>query len=238
MKNLYEKSLGEFVTENYRNAGVFEKYQLDFCCNGKLSLRVACEEKGLDETDVINELALINQSQKCFCSFNPESASLGELAAYIVNTHHKYVKCELPSLISRLQRIVFKHGSRFPEMVEVAKLFEELKTEFELHMQKEETILFPRIKKLEELSLSGQPVKMDIPLLKSPILMMEHEHDHSGTVMAGIRKLTENYRPPMGAWTTFKVAVAALETFEMDWHRHVHLENNILFPKALKLLAD
>jgi regulator of cell morphogenesis and NO signaling len=238
MKNINEKTLGEFVTENYRNAAVFERYNLDFCCNGKRSLQLACREKGINEMEVLNELALAKTSQKCSCTFIPESAPLTELADYIVNTHHGYVRNELPIITDQLQRVAVKHGQRFPEMVEVSKIFEELKAEFELHMQKEETILFPRIQKLEEQSHSAQPVKMDIPLLKSPILMMEHEHDHSGNVMAVIRKLTDNYTPPAGACTTYKVVLAALETFELDLHRHVHLENNILFPRALSLLAD
>jgi regulator of cell morphogenesis and NO signaling len=238
MKSINEKTLGEFVTDNYRNALVFEKYQLDFCCNGKRSLQLACREKGIDEMEVINELASIAPSERSCCTFNPESAPLSELAGYIINTHHNYVKNELPRITGQLQKVASKHGQRYPKIVEVAKLFGELKIEFEHHMQKEETILFPRIKKLEELGLSGRLVKMDLPLLKSPIEVMEHEHDHSGAVMEVIRKLTDNYTPPMGACTTYKVALAALETFEMDLHQHVHLENNILFPRALDLLVN
>jgi regulator of cell morphogenesis and NO signaling len=202
MKKINERTFGKFVTDYYRNTLVFEKYQLDFCCN-----------------------------------FIPESASLTELADYIVNTHHRYVRLELSSITDKLRRVASKHGQHFPEMMDVAKLFEELKAEFELHMQREETVLFPRIKNLERLSLSDQPVKMDLPLLKSPMQMMEHVHDHSRSVMTVIRKLTDNYNPPNGACNTHKMVLAALETFEMDLHRHVHLENNILFPRALDLLA-
>jgi regulator of cell morphogenesis and NO signaling len=238
MKSINEKTLGEFVTDNYRNAHVFQKYKLDFCCNGKRTLQVACREKGIDPMEVLNDLALMGQSHGNCCGFVPESASLSELADYIVNTHHNYVRLELPRISDQLQRVASIHGQHFPEMAEVAKLFRELKAEFELHMEKEETILFPRIKKLEVLGSSGKPVEIDLALLKSPILMMEHEHDHSGSVMAVISKLTDNYRPPMGACTTHQVVLAALETFEIDLHRHVHLENNILFPRALRLLAE
>jgi regulator of cell morphogenesis and NO signaling len=238
MKKMNERTLGQFVTDNCRNTLVFEKYQMDFCCNGKRSLQVASSEKGIDATEIIKELTLIGESLRSCYNFIPESAPLTELADYIVNTHHKYVRLELPRITEQLWRVASKHGQHFPEMMEVAKLFEELKAEFELHMQKEETILFPRIKKLENLSLLDQAVKMDIPLLKSPILLMEHEHDHSMSVMAVIRKLTDNYNPPNGTCNTYKVVLAALETFEMDLHRHMHLENNILFPRALGLLAD
>jgi regulator of cell morphogenesis and NO signaling len=237
MKNLNEKTLGEIVTDNYRNAHVFQKYQIDFCCKGKRTVQAACREKGIDARQVLNELALTGQSQEPCCSFVPESASLSELADYIVNTHHNYVRNELPRIAGQLQKVASKHGQRFPEMVEVARLLKDLKAEFELHMQKEETILFPRIKELEELTLAEKPVMGGIPMLESPILMMEQEHDHSGSIIALIRKLTNNYTPPTEACTTYKVVLAALEIYEMDLHRHVHLENNILFPRALKLLA-
>lgn len=237
MNNVTDKTLGDLVKDDFRKAMVFEKYQLDFCCKGKRSLQVACKEKGIDEKAVLNDLASIGPKPKVSFGFDPENVSLTALADYIVTTHHYYVRNELPRISGMLQKVAGKHGTRFPEMTEVARLFEELQTEFVSHMQKEETILFPRIKKLEQLSLSGQLVEMNIPLLKSPILMMEHEHDQSGIVMAVIRKLTDNYTTPDGACTTHRVVIAALETFEMDLHRHVHLENNILFPNALKLLA-
>lgn len=238
MKNLSQKRLGEFVSEDYRNGAVFEKHQLDCSCKGKRALKVACQEKGVDEATVLNELGQVWQSGKLCYSFNPETASLAELAEYIIKTHHFYVRNELPIIMGHLVKIASKHGDLFPEMIEVAKLFEELKAEFELHMQKEESILFPRIKELEEFKLSGKVVNMDIPTLKSPILLMEHDHDQSGSVMAVIRKLSDNYTPPKGACYTYKLAMAELETFEMDLHRHVHLENYILFPKALNLLVS
>jgi regulator of cell morphogenesis and NO signaling len=202
----------------------------------KHSLRIACKQRRTDEVEALNEPGSIDRLLHACFNFNPETVSLAELTEYIVNTHHEYVKNELPTIMGQLLKIASRHGELYPEMIVVAKLFDELKSEFQLHMQKEESILFPRIKELEEKQLSGQLVNVDIPFLKSPILLMEHDHKQSGSVMAVIRKLTDNYTPPKGACSTYKLALATLETFQIDLDRHVHLENNILFPRALKLL--
>lgn len=164
--------------------------------------------------------------------------SLSQLTEYILTTHHEYVKKEMPAIAMYLQKVISKHGDRHPEMLKVFELFMAVKEEMEQHMQKEEVILFPRIKELEKQTAAGKQPQLSISYLKGPISMMENEHDHAGNALAEIRQLTSNYYPPADACTTYRLSFAALETFELDLHQHVHLENNVLFPKALKLFTE
>jgi regulator of cell morphogenesis and NO signaling len=164
--------------------------------------------------------------------------SLSQLSDYIVSTHHDFVRKEMPQILTWLQRVVMKHGERHPEMVKVAALFEAVNEEMTAHMQKEEHILFPRIKDFEERLLSGQKNHLNVTYLKSPIGVMEQEHDHAGELLGEIRKLTNDYNPPKDACTTFRLVISALKAFEVDLHQHVHLENNILFPKSLNLFIN
>jgi regulator of cell morphogenesis and NO signaling len=141
----------------------------------------------------------------------------------------------MPAIASYLQKVASKHGGHHPEMLKVFEIFMAVKEEMEQHMQKEEVVLFPRIKELEkQIGIGNQP-RINITYLKAPITMMEHEHDHAGATMADIRKLTSNYNLPADACTTYRLSFAALEAFELNLHQHVHLENNILFPKSLKM---
>ena len=143
----------------------------------------------------------------------------------------------MPQILSYLQKVASKHGEQHPEMLKVFELFAAVKEEMELHMQKEEQILFPRIQETEKMVNDGIEIRINHTYLQAPINMMEQEHDHAGSILAEINKLTGNYHPPSDACTTYKLSFAALQAFEMDLHRHVHLENNILFPKALQLFG-
>jgi regulator of cell morphogenesis and NO signaling len=233
MNELMTKTLAQIVNDNHHAAAIFEKYHLDFCCKGKRSLQNACAETNLQVNEVLNDLERITQSKsKEQIDFN--KLSLTQLADYIVNTHHAYLKIEMPQIFNYLQRVASKHGSRHPQMVKVFELFTALKEEMEQHMQKEELILFPRIKQFENPEHSG--TKLNITYLQSPINMMEEEHEHAGNLLEEIRQLTNNYNPPSDACTTYRLSFAALQAFEIDLHQHVHLENNILFPKALQLI--
>jgi regulator of cell morphogenesis and NO signaling len=234
MSALQEKTLAEIVTGNYRTAAVFEKYQLDFCCNGKRSLGQACTEKKLNIAAILSELDLVTLRGP-LAGINYETLSLSLLADHIVTHHHQYVKNEMPLIGMYLQKIAAKHGSRHPEMQDVLEVFIKLKEEMELHMQKEEQVLFPRIKATETMQQEESGTHSNATYLQAPIHVMEEEHDHAGEAMAAIRRLTNNYTLPEDACTTYKLSFAALEAFEKDLHRHVHLENNLLFPKALKL---
>ena len=235
MSDLKTKSLAQIVNTNHRAATVFEKYHLDFCCKGKRTLQQACTENELKVEDILSELERTEQSDNDKVVINYDKLSLSQLAEYILTTHHEYVKKEMPVIAMYLQKVAAKHGDRHPEMLKVSELFMAVKEEMEHHMQKEEMVLFPRIKELEKQLVEGYRPSINISYLKAPINMMEQEHDHAGSMLAEIRQLTNNYNPPADACTTYRLSFAALQAFELDLHQHVHLENNILFPKALQL---
>lgn len=236
MTELLTKSLAKIVTENHKTAAVLEKYHLDFCCKGKRTLQEACKEGKLNPAEVLSDLDAANQL-KTEGGADPDTLSLNELSDYIVSTHHSYVKNELPLIFGYLQKVASKHGERHPELFKIFELFDAVKEEMELHMQKEEKILFPRINEVERMVKENTPLHISSTFIGAPVSVMEQEHDHAGSMMAGIRELSNNYTPPADACTTYKLSFAALQAFELDLHRHVHLENNILFPKALQLFG-
>lgn len=235
MTTLSEQTLATIVTNNHSTVPVLEKYDLDFCCKGKRTLTDACTEKGLPLDSILAELEQsgINVSSKM--PFTEMTAE--QLISYILINHHFYVKQSMPAIIGHLEKVAAKHGERFPNMVEVLGLFREINDEMTMHMHKEEVILFPRIKEVAGLLDAHQHRNLAPGYISAPIQVMEHEHDHAGDVLYKIRNLTNNYTPPAGACTTFQVCLAELKAFEEDLHRHVHLENNVLFPLAEKMLS-
>lgn len=234
MNDLLTRSLAQIVTRNHKTASIFEKHHLDFCCKGKQTLQQACADTGLDADEILSELEMANTAMTDE-SYSPDHMLLNVLADHIVNTHHAYVKNESPLIFGYLQKVASKHGERHPELLKIFELFTAVKEEMELHMQKEERILFPRITEMEKLVADKAAISINKNFLAAPVSLMEQEHDHAGSMMAGIRRLSNNYIPPADACTTYRLSFAALQAFEMDLHRHVHLENNILFPKALHL---
>ncbi|MGH2552384.1 MAG: hemerythrin domain-containing protein, partial [Chitinophagaceae bacterium] len=204
---------------------------------GKRTLQQACQEKNLNMEDVLADLAIAKQNSNNENKIEYNALSLSQLSEYIVMTHHSYVKKEMPQILSYLKKVADKHGARHPEMLKVYELFAAVMEEMGFHMQKEELILFPRIREVETLVAQGTDIRISQNYILSPISLMEQEHDHAGEMLAEINTLTSNYTPPSDACTTFRLSLAALQTFEMDLHRHVHLENNILFPKAMKLFG-
>jgi regulator of cell morphogenesis and NO signaling len=234
MNELLSKPLSQIVNEQHQTASVFEKYNLDYCCRGGRSLQQACNEDHISLPEVVEELQNIYANKKSELDFN--KVKLYQLADYIVYTHHSYVKKELPLIISYLEKVSSKHGKRHNELYKVASLVADLSNEMTHHMLNEETIVFPRIKQLEQYSFA--PVLYDIKYfeyLLLPIIGLEDEHVDVGNMMAEIKKLASNYTPPADACSTFKLLYASLHAFEIDLHHHVHLENSILFPKALSL---
>ena len=237
MTTFAEQTLATIVTNNHLAVPVLEKYNLDFCCKGKRTLAEACTERGLSAETISQELERstgTEQSHKMpFTAMNAE-----QLISYILIHHHFYVKQIMPTIIGHLEKVAAKHGDRFPYMVEVLGLFREINDEMTLHMHKEEFILFPRIKEVVALQEAHQHKNLVAGYISAPIQAMEHEHDHAGNILYKIRELTNNYTPPAEACTTFQVCLAELKEFEEDLHRHVHLENNLLFPLAEKMLMQ
>jgi regulator of cell morphogenesis and NO signaling len=237
MNQLASQTLAQIVTGNHRTAAVFEKYHLDFCCKGKRSLQQACTEQSISVDELLDELETVSTTSQA--SFPFDKLSLSLLTEHIVSSHHAYVKKELPQLLAYAEKVVSKHGQRHPELLKIFETTAAIKEEMEIHMRKEEQILFPRINELEKISQQENgKYKLNISYLQSPITVMEQEHDHAGSLLAEIRQLTNNYTPPQDACTTYKLLYAGLQAFESDLHQHVHLENNILFPKTIAMAKD
>ncbi len=236
MKNLSQQTLATIVTQNHQTVPVLEKYDLDFCCKGKRTLSDACTEKGISVEALLNELEnATSNAVKNQLPFNEMDEQ--QLISYILIHHHFYVKQSMPAIIMHVEKVAAKHGERYPYMVTVLALFTAIKEEMTAHMQKEEMILFPRIKEVGQLLKSKDANSLAEGYISGPVNVMEQEHKHAGELLYQIRQLTSNYTPPADACTTFKVALAELKEFEEDLHRHVHLENNLLFPMAEKMFA-
>lgn len=235
MNELLTRSLAEIVTKDHRTAAVFERNGLDFCCKGKRTLYSACEEKGIEPQGIVDQLDASMRSALPIADFN--ALSLSNLVDHILDTHHAFVKRELPELLGYVRKVASKHGERHPELYPIFDALFELAEEMDLHMKKEENILFPRIKEIERISQApGSGGLGAHTVIEAPIAMMELEHDRAGELMAAIRAHANEYVPPSDACTTYRISYAGLQAFEADLHQHVHLENNILFPKALAML--
>jgi len=235
MEFIYEKKVGELVAEDYRAAAVFQKYGIDFCCKGNISVDAACTLQNLMTEDVMRELKILFASEKNQ-PVDYQSWNATILSDFIEETHHRYVREKTPVILSHLDKLCQKHGGRHPELLEINKLFNASATELALHMQKEEQILFPRIRQIATVTSGTGPNHLFTRgMLNAPIKMMMHEHDQEGERFKKIELLTDHYQAPADACNTFKVTFALLQEFENDLHLHIHLENNILFPKAAQM---
>ena len=227
-------TVAEVVTKNIKTADVFKKNGIDFCCGGNVSVKEICEKKSVDYEKLKAQIEAIET--KVECNLNYDSWDLDFLADYIVNTHHKYV-AEANDLIAQYSNKVAKvHGNHNPEVVEINDLFMEVAGELNMHMHKEEMILFPFIRQLANAKKSGQNIKPPhFGTIQNPINMMEMEHVDAGDIMKKIAELSNNFTPPDYACNTYRALYAKLEEYQNDLFEHIHLENNILFPKAIKL---
>jgi len=235
MENLINEKIGDVVANNFKTAAVFTKYGLDFCCGGQVSIGSVIEKKGINKAAILAELnTVLNESSNEQIDFNSWPSDL--LAAYIVKTHHRYIREKTPVLLAYLNKVCRVHAERHPELHEINRLFEECALELGHHLEKEEKILFPFIEKMEESkNNNGQYVQPGFGSVQNPISMMIHEHETEGDRFGKIAELTNNYTAPEDACSTYKVAFEMLKEFEQDLHKHIHLENNILFPKSIKL---
>jgi regulator of cell morphogenesis and NO signaling len=231
------QTVRDIALENPATIRVFEKFGIDYCCGGRKPLTEACEAKSIAVDEVIAALegALSEPVEK---SNDGAGTPLGELATYIVNTHHAYVNREVPRLTQLAARVVARHGDDKPELRVIQQKVSQIGDDMMHHQAKEEMILFPHIARLERAMAEGAPApKGGFGTVKNPIEMMSREHDSVGALMAEVRELSKDYTPPVGACPTFLNFFNSLREFEQDLHQHVHLENNILFPKAIALEA-
>lgn len=230
-----EETLGEIATKDLRKAQIFKKYGLDFCCGGKKTVKEACNEKGLDFNKIEQEL-----QQTEFVHSNSSLPyndwAIDFLADYIVNTHHVYLEKNLPDLRYYANKVKNVHGNKHPELIEVHSLVEAINDELITHMQKEETVLFPYIKELVSIKKNNKKLEQ-IPFgsVENPINMMEHEHQELGEYLEKISLYTDKYKIPSDACASYSFLYRMLAEMEDDIHLHIHLENNILFPKAIEL---
>jgi regulator of cell morphogenesis and NO signaling len=237
MQEYKQHTLAAIVADRHEAAAVFEKYQLDFCCKGKRTLQQACDEKNIPVEPIIEELQQAFDPGAGLQDQVISTLTISQLVDYIVLKHHVYVKHAMPVIFQHLERVATKHGDRFPAMRQVFQLFATLKEEMDGHMQKEEMVLFPRIKEVDRaVQQQNIPSALNAGYISQPIHMMEAEHEDAGNLMAQIRQLTNDYTPPADACTTFRISLAELKAFEVDLHQHVHLENNILFPRIVQIM--
>ncbi|MCB9223138.1 MAG: iron-sulfur cluster repair di-iron protein [Crocinitomicaceae bacterium] len=228
------KTVGKMVAEDYRKAEVFKRHGIDFCCGGNISLEQACSEKNADLEMVRLELEEIDNRQDP-PEHDFESWELDELVDHIVGVHHVYVKRATPFIKESVNRVKMVHGMHKPNVSEISDRFDALADELKIHMYKEENVLFPFIKQMVAAKRSGEPLSVPFGTVQNPISMMLHEHDSAGGELAVIQELTEDYTPPKGACGTHRVSYGQLNEFADDLMRHIHLENNILFPKTIAL---
>lgn len=228
-----DRTVADLVAEDYRKAAVFKKYGIDFCCGGGRTVAAVCEKKGLDYETLAAELHAVAQTPPVR---DDAGRDLDELTRHIVGTHHAYVREKSPMIREFMAKVARVHGHANPEVVRIAECFEAVAAELDAHMMKEEQVLFPWIERMAEARREGR--RLERPFfgtVQNPIRMMEAEHEEAGDLMKEIRRLSDDFTPPDHACNTYRVAYFMLAEFEADLHRHIHLENNILFPKAAML---
>lgn len=229
------RTVGSYVAQDFRTAAIFNKYGIDFCCKGGRTLDEVCDKKKIKKADVEEELERL-LSQKADNNIDFRQWPLDLLADYIEKTHHRYVEEKIPVLLQFLNKLCKVHGERHPELFAINELFIGCAEELSQHLKKEELVLFPFIRKMVDATITGR--ELDTPhfgSVQNPVAMMMHEHDGEGERFRKIAALTNNYTPPADACNTYKVTYAMLREFEEDLHKHIHLENNILFPSAIVL---
>jgi regulator of cell morphogenesis and NO signaling len=233
--NTPERTIGEIVAGDYRTAKVFESHKIDFCCGGNVALAAACKAKGIDLATITRALDAV-KSEPVERSQNYASWELPFLADYIINAHHTYLKENTGQIAAYAHKIASVHGVHHPEVVEIATIFDRIATDMEVHLREEEEVFFPAIKRAHASRKAGSALATkDIATIKTSLMKLSHEHEVIGDAVHTIRHLAKEYAIPGDVCNTFVVTYQKLKEFEDDLHKHVHLENNILFLKAAQL---
>ena len=228
------KTLGAIAAENPQAVRVFEKHQIDFCCGGDRPIEDACRAKGISAEELLAEIEAAGPVPE---ERDWQSASLAELADYIVARHHAYLRQEMPEIAQMIEKVLTAHGSNHSDsLLPLQKTFAGLQAELTLHMMKEEMVLFPLVKRMEA-AADARRVLPAAPggSVSNPIRMMEDDHDSAATALREMRRLTSGYTVPPDGCNTYRALFQRIQALEADLHVHIHLENNVLFPRAAEL---
>lgn len=236
MNNLTTKTVREIALEMPLTTKVFENHKIDFCCGGNRLVLEACQTAGADAENVLRELSVYLESPAESELDWVKTASLSKLIEYIVDKHHVYTRDEITNLSPLMVKVSGKHGENHAELYALEQLFSELCAELMPHLMKEEQVLFPYINELEDFKINQ--AKVPVPhfgTVKNPVGMMMREHDAAGDILKQMREVSGDYKIPENACPSYTALLTRLEAFEKDLHQHIHLENNVLFPKAIEL---
>lgn len=232
-----DKTIGAIVAEDYRTSKVFERYGIDFCCGGKVGLSTTCNEKGIDLAAITREIEEV-KSQQVERDQNYGSWELPFLIDYIVNVHHGYLKENTEQIKAHTKKIAEVHGKYHAELFEITSLFEKIATDMSTHLKEEEEVFFPALKRADMAKKSDSSISAeDVKLISQALENLVADHEEIGETVHKINHLSNGYILPGDACNTFTLTYKELKEFEDDLHKHVHLENNILFLKAVKLVA-
>lgn len=229
-------TVGDIVAADFRTASVFEQFGIDFCCGGRRTLGEACRTAGADPDALVQALdALPPPAGR---EDDVTQWRLDRLIGYIVSTHHAYVRSALPAIARDLATLEEAHRTRHPELSRVAAYFDQVHHDLEQHLLKEEQVLFPYVRDLATWDATQARPCSPFGTVENPIRMMAREHRDATDALRTIRELTNGFTAPTDGGATYTVCMAELARFERDLNRHVHLENNVLFPKAVELEAS
>ncbi|HXY49290.1 MAG TPA: iron-sulfur cluster repair di-iron protein [Terriglobales bacterium] len=231
------RTVRELVLEIPEATGIFEKLGIDYCCGGDRSLEEACAASNLSVDEVLDSLELAEQTARAKQKDrNWRAEPLADLVAHITGTHHKYTREEITRLGPLFDKVVSVHGKNHPELQHLRAMFRGLAQELTMHMMKEEAVLFPYIVRIEEAIIQREPVlPPPFGTVRNPVAMMMHDHDSAGEALRVMRQASTGYTPPADACVSYQTLYKALADFEKDLHQHIHLENNILFPRAIEM---
>jgi len=231
-----EKTVRELALENPAATRVFEKLGIDYCCGGDQTLEQACQAAHVSISQVTESLAASQAASATVPARNWQAEPLSELLAHIQSTHHVYTREEIARLGPLFDKVCAVHGKNHPELLRLREIFRGLAEELTTHLMKEEMVLFPYILRMEEAVVAGEPV-LPPPFgsVRNPVTMMMNEHDGAGSALRSMRQSSHGYGAPADACISFQTLYQALAAFEADLHQHIHLENNVLFPRAIEM---
>ena len=227
---LLDRTVGELVAERPGRSRVFQGFGIDFCCQGSRTLREACDRKQVSCQSVVEQLEA-ESTDKSPQTPNPADLPLHELTEYIVGTHHDYLRRELPRLRAMSARVAQVHGGHTPTLVEIFEVFQGLEQELTSHIEKEEQVVFPAVIAISR----GQTTSVGFA---EPLACLTREHEEAGAALNRLRGLSHDFQPPADACNTYRALFAGLQDLEEDLHRHIHLENAVLFPGVRTLLRQ